>query len=108
MAEDKDVAVRHAKSRYKTIVCSFCMDQVDEAFFAWSSGVSICPRCLAFATDEVTKAKKQTEVGENLLAVAKSLTVLQEKKNVPAIPRDETIKDIEQVLSGELPPDDVA
>jgi len=107
MAEDKDIAIRHAKSRYKTIVCSFCLSQVDEAFFSWSNGVAICPECLKFATDEVAKSKKQAEVGENLLAVAKSLTVLQEKK-VPAIPRDETIKDIEQVLSGELPPDDVA
>ena len=105
MSEDK--AVRRARSRYKTMVCSFCLDKVDDACFSWASGVCICMRCIQFATDEVAKAKKTQEIAEDLGKLVTKLTVTKESK-APQISQKEIVAEIQSILNGPVVPDDVA
>jgi len=105
----EDIAVRRARSRYKTIVCSFCMSQVDDACFAWASGVCICTVCLKFATDEVAKAKKTTEVAEDIGKLVTKLTMSKDEKSKPLqISQSEIIAQIRSILDGPSVPDDAA
>lgn len=105
MSEDK--AVRRALSKYKTIVCSFCLDKVDDAFFSWASGVCICTRCLAFSTEEVAKAKKTQAIAEDLGKLVTKLTVTKESKP-PEVTQKDIINEIKLILSGPVEPDDAA
>lgn len=105
MSEDK--AVRRARSRYKTIVCSFCVAPVDDACFSWGSGVCICTGCLKYATEEVAKAAKTQAVAEDLGKLVTKLTTTKETKH-PQISQKETIAQIKLILSGPAEPDDAA
>lgn len=106
MSEDK--AVRRSRSRYKTIVCSFCMTPGDDACFSWASGVCICRRCLEFATEEVAVAKKTTAVADDLTKIASKLTMTKEDRHTEASAREETIAQIQAILNGPPVPDDIA
>jgi hypothetical protein len=107
MSENKDLPIRHAKSRHKTIVGSFCLAQVDEALFAWVSGLCICRSCLGFATDEVAKSKKLNELGTDLKQIATSLKV--KEKTATPVTQAETVREIQRILSDNTPtPDEPA
>lgn len=108
----EDIAVRRARSRYKTIVCSFCLAQVDDACFAWASGVCICTECIKFATEEVAKAKKTQEIAEDIGKLVTKLTVAKEDKKNIQIPQSQIVAEIKSILEGPAVPhefpDDVA
>ena len=102
----EEKAVKRVQSSRKTIACSFCLAMVDDVCISRDSGVSICVACLKFATEEVAKAKKMTEIACDLSKIATKMAVTTEEKAAD-VSREARIEELRRMLDPQTP-DDVA